>query len=149
MDDLVALEQVMKHDLNEAYEHTDEEDLAAIAPLVPVKMPLSDFPNPVYAFRRAAKGARITKPRHIFLLVGETYLQQFFDPAFASLNLVSGGRFLKDDPHTAQLTSALSAGIISRPSIVSLMSGIFDAGLELNEKKASGRTNFLRPCHDS
>ena len=66
----VALEQVMKHDLNEAYEHTDEEDLAAIAPLVPVKMPLSDFPNPVYAFRRAAKGARITKPRHIFLLVG-------------------------------------------------------------------------------
>lgn len=70
VDDLVALEQVMKHDLNEAYEHTDEEDLAAIAPLVPVKMPLSDFPNPVYAFRRAAKGARITKPRHIFLLVG-------------------------------------------------------------------------------
>lgn len=136
VDDLVALEQVMKHDLNEAYEHTDEEDLAAIAPLVPVKMPLSDFPNPVYAFRRAAKGARITKPRHIFLLVGETYLQQFFDPAFASLNLVSGGRFLKDDPHTAQLTSALSAGIISRPSIVSLMSGIYDAGLELNEKES-------------
>ena len=68
--------------------------------------------------------------------MGETYLQQFFDPAFASLNLVSGGRFLKDDPHTAQLTSALSAGIISRPSIVSLMSGIFDAGLELNEKES-------------
>mgnify|MGYP000320339219 CR=1 FL=1 len=149
MDDLVALEQVMKHDLNEAYEHTDEEDLAAIAPLVPVKNAPFRFSQSCLCLSPCGKGRAHHKPRHIFLLVGETYLQQFFDPAFASLNLVSGGRFLKDDPHTAQLTSALSAGIISRPSIVSLMSGIFDAGLELNEKKASGRTNFLRPCHDS
>ena len=41
-----------------------------------------------------------------------------------------------DDAHTAVLPNSLSAGIISRPSIVSLMSGIFDAGLELNEKES-------------
>jgi lipoteichoic acid synthase len=136
VDDLVALEQVMKHDLNEAYQHTDEEDLKAIAPLTTVKTPLAELPNPAFAFLRTASGPRITKPKHIFLFVGETYLQQFFDPEFACLNLVSGGRWLKEDAHTAAVTSALSAGIISRPSIVSLMSGIFDAGLELNEKES-------------
>jgi lipoteichoic acid synthase len=136
VDDLVALEQVWKHELNEAYKHTDEEDLKAIASLVPGKAPLLSYPNPAFAFKRTAQGARITKPTHIFLFVGETYLQQFFDPQFACLNLVSGGRQLMDDPHTASVSSALSAGIISRPSIVSLMSGIFDAGLELNEKES-------------
>ena len=40
------------------------------------------------------------------------------------------------DVHTASIHTALSAGIISRPSIVSLMLGIFDAGLELNEREA-------------
>lgn len=136
VDDLVALEQVFKHNLHEAYKQTDEEDLRAIESLISKKTSISSCSNPVYAFSRTAKGARIKKPRHIFLLIGESYLQQFFDPAFQSLNLVSGGRYLKDDSHTAQLSSALSAGIISRPSIVGLMSGIFDAGLELNEKES-------------
>lgn len=142
VDDLVALEQVMKHKLNPAYEHTDAQDLKAIQPFLTEKVPADKLPNPAYGFKRTAKGARITKPTHIFLFVGETYLQQFFDPQFACLNLVEGGRQLMEDPHTASLTSALSAGIISRPSIVSLMSGIFDAGLELNEKESFWRNNL-------
>lgn len=142
VDDLVAIKQVLEHNLNEAYNSTDEEDLAVITPLAPQKDSLLSYPNPVYAFRRTAKGARIKKPRHIFFFVGETYLQQFFDPAFKSLNLVSGGTYLKNDPHTAQLTSALSAGVVSRPSIVSLMSGIFDAGLELNENESFWQNNL-------
>lgn len=136
VDDLVALEQVWKHKPKEAYNHTDEQDLASIAHVVPEGTgDITALPNPVYAFKRTAKGAQITKPSHIFLLVGESYLQQFFDPAFACLNLVSGGRALMDDPHTAVFKNAVSAGIISRPSIVSLMCGIYDAGLELNEKE--------------
>ena len=119
-----------------AYEHTDEEDLSSLEPFVTTQKPLRELPEPAYGFPRTAQGPRITKPTHIFLFVGETYLQQLFDPQFACLNLVSGGRQLMDNPHTAALTSALSAGIISRPSIVSLMSGIFDAGLELNEKES-------------
>ncbi len=142
VDDLVALEQVKKHKLNPAYEHTDEQDLRAIEPFRTVAEPLETLQNPAYGFLRHAQGPRITKPTHIFLFVGETYLQQFFDPQFACLNLVSGGRQLMDDSHTASLTSALSAGIISRPSIVSLMSGIFDAGLELNEKESFWKNNL-------
>lgn len=136
VDDLVALEQVKKHKLNPAYERTDEENLAAIKPFLTVDTPIEKLPNPAYGFLRHAKGPKITKPTHIFLFVGESYLQQFFDPQFACLNLVSGGRQLMEDSHTIAMHSALSAGIISRPSIVSLMSGIFDAGLELNEKES-------------
>lgn len=142
VDDLVSLEQVWKHKLNSAYEHTDAQDMAAIEPFFTEKVSFSDLPNPAYGFKRTAQGQRITKPTHIFLFVGESYLQQFFDPQFSCLNLVSGGRQLMEDPHTAKVTSALSAGIISRPSIVSLMSGIFDAGLELNEKESFWKNNL-------
>lgn len=137
VDDLVALEQVKKKKLNDAYQHTDEQDLQSIGKVILDKQAdVSSYPNPVYAFKRTAGGPQITKPSHIFLLVGESYLQQLFDPAFACLNLVSGGRKLMDDVHTAVLPNSVSAGIISRPSIVSLMAGIFDAGLELNENEA-------------
>ena len=39
VDDLVALEQVMKHKLNPAYEHTDAQDLKAIQPFLTEKVP--------------------------------------------------------------------------------------------------------------
>ena len=136
VDDLVALEQVKKHKLNDAYTHSDEEDLESLKAVLPVEAnDIASYPNPVYAFRHIAKGPRIKKPSHIFLIVGESYLQQLFDPAYDSLNLTSGGKRLMNDVHTAVLSNSLSSGIISRPSIVSLMSGIFDAGLELNEKE--------------
>lgn len=137
VDDLVALEQVKKHKLNDAYKHSDEEDLSSLKAILPKDVSsVTSYPNPVYAFKHVAKGPRIAKPSHIFLLVGESYLQQLFDPAYDCLNLTSGGKHLMHDPHTVSLKNSLSAGIISRPSIVSLMSGIFDAGLELNEKES-------------
>ena len=40
-----------------------------------------------------------------------------------------------NDVHTASINTTLSGGIISRPSIVGLMLGIFDAGMELNERE--------------
>lgn len=136
VDDLVALEQVKRHKLNALYTHTDEEDLASIAKIIPdTDRNMREYPNPVYAFMRRAKGAKIKKPGHIFLIVGESYLQQFFDPAFACLNITSGGKRLMEDPHTVTLQHSLSSGVISRPTIVGLMSGLFDLELQLNEKE--------------
>lgn len=136
VDDLVALEQVKKHKLNEIYTHTDEQDLASISQIrLDTSQEITAYPNPVYAFKRQAKGPKIKKPSHIFLVVGESYLQQFFDAPFACLNVGAGGRKLMDDPHTAVLRNSLSAGVISRPTIASLMSGIFDMELQLNENE--------------
>lgn len=137
VDDLVALKMVKKQKVDDVYMHSDAEDLAAIQKVaLQPEIPVTKYPNPVYAFKRTAKGAWIHKPSHIFLLVGESYLHLLFEKEFACLNLTSGGKALMNDPHTASLPNFLSAGLISRPSIVSLMSGIFDARLELNEKEA-------------
>ena len=135
VDDLVALERVKKRKLDDVYIHTDEDDKKAIQAIVPEGRHVQDYENPLYAFQRHAKGAKIRKPSHIFLFVGESYLQQYFDPAFASLGLTQGGAQWMNDAHTAVLRNALSAGVISRPTIVSLMSGIFDDELQLNENE--------------
>ena len=133
VDDLPALKAVRKKKPNELLEKTDEENKQAIAEIIGDN---DSYGNPLLCFKRTANGPVITKPSHIFMLVGESYMHQLFEPAYACLNLVSGGNTLFHDPHTATLPNFLSAGIISRPSIVSLMTGIFDAGLELNEREA-------------
>ena len=133
VDDLPALKAVWKKKPNELLEKTDEENKQAIAAIIGKN---DSYGNPLLCFKRTANGPAITKPSHIFMLVGESYMHQLFEPAYTCLNLVSGGNILFHDPHTATLPNFLSAGIISRPSIVSLMTGIFDAGLELNEREA-------------
>ena len=97
---------------------------------------MESFDNALQAFKHIANGPKIDKPSHIFLIVGESYSQPYFDPAFTDLHIADEGKKLMADSHTASIPTTLSAGIISRPSIVSLMLGIFDAGLELNEREA-------------
>jgi len=137
VDDLIALEQVWKHPLQESLLETDEKLDAAVEAIVPETMQKKwqDLKNPVYAFTKIAGGAKIKKPKHIFFVVGESYSQLPFDEIYDSLHIVDGGKKFREDPHTVKLDTFLSAGIISRPSIVGLMTGIFDARLELNERE--------------
>ena len=58
------------------------------------------------------------------------------DPMYAVVHALDGSRKLAQDEHTAYLNNFLPAGNVSRPSIVSLMTGIYDAQLELNENEA-------------
>ena len=137
VDDLVALEMVWKHPLAGLLSHTDEQDTEAIDRIVPEAMKgrWQTLPSPADAFVRHAKGARIKKPRHVFLIVGESYAQMPFDDIYADYHIVDGGKALRAEPHTAALNNFLPAGMISRPAIVGLMSGIFDGRLELNERE--------------
>jgi arylsulfatase len=50
-------------------------------------------------------------------------------------NICPGLRAFAADAHTASVPNFLPAGNVSRPSISSLMSGIYDSGMELNEKE--------------
>ena len=71
IDDLEALKLVLKTPLTAAQMKSDEELVEDVNHL----MPRSDWQtldNPLHAFKRVAKGARITKPKHIFLIVGES-----------------------------------------------------------------------------
>ena len=138
VDDLVQLKVVLKHPLQEGLQHSDEEDAAAMDAIMPESMKeekWKSLKNPVEAFVHTAKGARIKKPKHIFLIVGESYSQMPLDDIYSDYHIMDGAKAFRKDPHTAVLDNFLPAGMISRPAIVSLMTGIFDAKLELNERE--------------
>lgn len=132
MDDLVTLEIVWKHPPHELLNHTDAEAV----PRIDAIMPSSDWQNldqPLKAFVRRASGPRITPPKHIFYLLAESYEQAPLDPPYASLHIADGGKKFCADPHAFTIPNFLSAGLLSQPSLVSLILGIYDSGLEFNE----------------
>lgn len=137
VDDLIALKMLRRHPMNETMQKSPKENLYIVKPFIEANGgSIDSFEQALKAFRHDAKGPKIKRPSHIFLIVGESYSQPYFDPDFADLHIADEGKKFMADAHTASIHTALSAGIISRPSIVSLMLGIFDAGLELNEREA-------------
>ena len=135
--DLCALETVYKNPLRSEYTVSEEDINNAINRVVPrdYKDNWDTLDNPLYAFKRIAKGPKITKPQHIFFIVGESIPQWSLDETHKPLNICPGLWNFKNQHHTVQIPNFLPSGNVSRPSIVSLMSGIYDAGLEINERE--------------
>lgn len=135
--DLCALETVYKNPLRSEYTATEEDINDAISRVVPSKYKdiWHQLDNPLYAFKRIAKGPKISKPKHIFFIVGESISQWSLDETHKLLNICPGLWNFKNQQHTVQIPNFLPAGNVSRPSIVSLMSVIYDAGLEINERE--------------
>lgn len=142
--DLCALETVYKNPLRSEYTASEEDIDNAINRVVPseYKNNWHELDNPLYAFKRIAKGPKITKPKHIFFIVGESIPQWSLDETHKSLNICTGLWNFKEQLHTVQVPNFLPAGNVSRPSIVSLMSGIYDAGLEINERESFWKGAF-------
>ena len=142
--DLCALETVYKNPLRSEYTASEEDIDNAINRVVPCeyKDNWHELDNPLYAFKKFAKGPKITKPKHIFFIVGESIPQWSLDETHKSLNVCTGLWNFKEQSHTVQISNFLPAGNVSRPSIVSLMSGIYDAGLEINERESFWKGAF-------
>ena len=142
--DLCALETVYKHPLRSEYTVSEEDINHAVSRVVPseYKENWHELDNPLYAFKRIAKGPKITKPKHIFFIVGESIPQWSLDETHKSLSICPGLWNFKEQSHTVQIPNFLPAGNVSRPSIVSLMSGIYDAGLEINERESFWKGAF-------
>ena len=142
--DLCALETVYKNPLRSEYTASEEDIDNAINRVVPCeyKNNWHELDNPLYAFKKFAKGPKITKTKHIFFIVGESIPQWSLDETHKSLNVCTGLWNFKAQLHTVQIPNFLPAGNVSRPSIVSLMSGIYDAGLEINERESFWKGAF-------
>ena len=142
--DLCALETVYKNPLRSEYTASEEDIDNAINRVVPCeyKDNWHELDNPLYAFKKFAKGPKITKPKHIFFIVGESIPQWSLDETHKALNICTGLWNFKEQSHTVQIPNFLPAGNVSRPSIVSLMSGIYDAGLEINERESFWKGAF-------
>ena len=136
--DLCALETVYKNPLRSEYTASEEDINDAIKRIVPneYKDTWQQLDNPLYAFKKITKGPKIKKPKHIFFIVGESIPQWSLDETHKLLNICPGLWNFKSQSHTVQIPNFFPAGNVSRPSIVSLMSGIYDAGLEINERES-------------
>lgn len=133
IDDLIILEKLWHQKLHPSLSHSDEESATILAPILLAGK--NEFANPFEVFEHRAMGARIHKPQHIFFLFLESHAQSAFDPLYEKLHLMDASKAFRRDPHTISIENFLPGGMVSQPSIVSLMSGIFDADMELNENQ--------------
>lgn len=130
-DDLVALKLAFKYPINAALKHTDEESEKIMQPVLHTPVRTGD--NPLPQFEHHAKGPRIAKPKHIFFLFAESHAQAPFDSLYDKLNIMSASKKFRAEKGTVSIQNFLSAGMTSRPSMVSIMTGIYDGNMELNE----------------
>ncbi len=134
IDDLIALELVLKHPETESLTHTDTESIACMGAVLPNVQ--GEMRNPLAFFQHRAQGPRIKPPKHIFFLLGEGHAQAPFDPIYAKLNLMEASQRFRQEAHTIAIQNFLPGGMHSRPSLVGLISGLYDAGCEVNENQA-------------
>ena len=140
MDDLIALELAWKKRVSDAERHTDDESWSYLTSILPKHCPRTD--HPLSLFARATTGPRVTTPSHIFFLLGESHAQAPLDPMYHRLGLMEASLRFRSSPHTITMNHMLSAGMTSRPSLVSLFTGLYDSDMEINEMGAFWQRTF-------
>lgn len=140
MDDLIALELAWKKRVSDAERHTDDESWSYLTSILPEHCPRTD--HPLSLFARATTGPRVTTPSHIFFLLGESHAQAPLDPMYHRLGLMEASLRFRSSPHTITMNHMLSAGMTSRPSLVSLFTGLYDSDMEINEMGAFWQRTF-------
>ena len=140
MDDLIALELAWKKRVSDAERHTDDEAWSYLTSILPEHCPRTD--HPLSLFTRSTAGPRVTPPSHIFFLLGESHAQAPLDPMYHRLGLMEASLRFRSSPHTITMNHMLSAGMTSRPSLVSLFTGLYDSDMEINEMGAFWQRTF-------
>ena len=137
LDDLENLKLLRRHAVHPSLKRSDEEAVPILAPVLPKNalQKIGKALDPLSHFCRRAGGPRIEKPQHIFFLFAESHAQGPLDSLYESLHIADGGRKFRSLPGAVSLNGILPGGMVSQPSIVSMLSGIYDADMELNEKQ--------------
>lgn len=130
IDDFIAIELVLKQQEQKILKHTDEESEKILSPIININKNKENIWKP---FLRIAQGARIRKPKNIYLIIGESYTQVPFDEKYKDLHIVDEGKKFRNLKGTFAIENFIPAGMISQPSLASIFSGIFDANFEINE----------------
>lgn len=134
VDDFIALEKVWRSPLAQSLQKSEEDlwdSVQLVADVAGVDLGSTFSFAP---FKRKALGSPLSsKPKHIFLIVGESYAQNMLDEVYADLHVADKGKAFSKAPGVWYLPHVLPAGINSRPAICGLMTGLFDGHLEINE----------------
>ncbi len=134
VDDLIALEIVLKHPVPAFVSKSDEEAVKSIQTICPSFVGAGD--NPLFHFKRTAQGAKINKPKHIFWLLGESQCQAPFDRVYDKLHLMDASKIFQQEKGTVTISNFQPAGMISQTALGSILLGLYDCDLELNENKS-------------
>jgi len=133
IDDLIALELVLKHPVPDFVKKDDEDAKISINKICPDFLGNDD--NPLIHFKHIAKGPKIKKPKHIFYLLGESQCQTPFDSIYDKLHLMDASKKFQQEKGTVTISNFLPSGMISQTALGSILLGLYDCDLELNENK--------------
>ena len=142
VDDLIALNDARRRPLARLMMHSDEEDEKKISRIMPDKFAHGHWKklsDPTAAFARTAKGAHIRKPKNIFFFVVDSFSEFVFDDIYKDLHIADRAKAFRNEKNTVSFKNFLPAGITVRESLASIMSGLFDSGISLNENNGFWR----------
>lgn len=80
---------------------------------------------------RTAGGAQLEKPRHIFLIIGESYANWPFLPQYADLHIADGLKAIIERPDSAYCGAFLPNGGATVSAVTGVVTGLADANLYL------------------
>ncbi|GMB01275.1 alkaline phosphatase family protein [Pelosinus sp. IPA-1] len=89
-----------------------------------------------YLIRHAA-GAKIAKPRHIFIILGETYAQWPIMEKYSKLNLANGLKEIIQQDNAIYTSSFLPNGSFTQMAISAMVSGLSDVSVPVNYQPRS------------
>ncbi len=89
-----------------------------------------------YLVRHAA-GARVSKPKHIFIILGETYAQWPLMEEYGKLNLANGLKEIIKQDNAIYTSSFLPNGSFTAMAITGLVSGLSDVSVPVNYQQKS------------
>lgn len=89
------------------------------------------------AFRKTAQGAKVPKPRQIFLIIGESYANWPLLPQYAKLGIAEGMRSIIARPDAAYVPAFLPNGMGTIAGINGIITGFSEVNLYLNYQQQS------------
>ena len=97
----------------------------------------------VASLTRTTKGARLPKPKHIFIILGETYAQWPMLPEYADLHGADGIKSLIAEDRAFYTQSFMPNGTFTLVAITGLVTGLSDVGMDLNYQPKSFREAYI------
>ncbi len=94
------------------------------------------------AFRKNAQGAKIAKPRQVFLIIGESYANWPLLPEYEKLGIAEGMKELLAAPDAAYVPAFLPNGMGTIAGINGIITGFSEVNLYLNYQAQSYQSPY-------
>jgi phosphoglycerol transferase MdoB-like AlkP superfamily enzyme len=88
-------------------------------------------------FKKEAQGAKIKKPKHIFLVIGESYAEWALLPQYKDLNIANGMKNIIAQDNAVHIQTFLATSTSTMPAINGIVTGFPEINLSPNYQAES------------